>query len=106
MALSYLVGGVKHHSAFRLRTTILDDHSQAVTLPNKLITDLIMINFGRKTNRVCFCCLRRTASRHAPQMPQLTSTDGVYFAVLSLQSLWDKGAADFGMPPHVLTVLV
>ena len=29
-----------------LRTTFLDDNSQAVTLPNKLLSDLIITNYG------------------------------------------------------------
>jgi Mechanosensitive ion channel len=46
-----------------LRTTFLDENSQAVTLPNKQLSDLIITNHGDVglSNRVCsadFTCLK------------------------------------------------
>lgn len=49
-----------------LRTTFLDDNAQAVTLPNKLLTDLIITNYGDtsllrkvcRTDRAVMNCMR------------------------------------------------
>jgi small-conductance mechanosensitive channel len=54
-------GTIAHISP--LRTTFLDENSQAIALPNKLLSDLIITNYGDTTRmeQVCFwvgsvCC--------------------------------------------------